>query len=160
MNGRTLEEIHSIRLEQVIRQLENGPQVRRDRAQLERQAVHQLVHVVEQVCGRDGWSARIGGYTEEQEEVEMRKEEHTQNLMLERERDNGDDNLLHLRQDLRRAVDGRDDLKRTDALAEIKRARHETHGPNRLCDTHSRIGLVVVPAQDTVDVLPSCEREL
>lgn len=33
----------------------------------------------------------------------------TKNLILEREHDDGDDNLLYLRQDLRRRVYGRDD---------------------------------------------------
>jgi hypothetical protein len=45
---RTIEEIRRIQLEEVVCELEDGPHVRRERAQLERQAVHHVVHVVKE----------------------------------------------------------------------------------------------------------------
>lgn len=74
----TIEEINSIRLEELVRELEHRPHVGRDAAELVLERVHEIVHVVEQV----------------------------EQLVLEREHHNGDDDLLDLRKDLGGRVDG------------------------------------------------------
>ena len=76
-NVRTVKEVDSIRLEQVVRELKHRPHVRRDVSQLEGERIDEVVHVVEQV----------------------------QQLRFEREHHDGDDDLLDLRQDLGRRVD-------------------------------------------------------
>lgn len=46
---RTVQEVNGIRLEQFVGQLEDGPHAGRDSATLEREAVNELIHVVEQI---------------------------------------------------------------------------------------------------------------
>ena len=52
----TVKEVDSVRLEELVGELEHRPHVRRDCAKLERQAVDKLVHVVQEVCGYNMFS--------------------------------------------------------------------------------------------------------
>lgn len=45
----TVQKVDGIGFEESVRQLKHGPHVWRDGSKLERQAIHQLVHVVEQI---------------------------------------------------------------------------------------------------------------
>ena len=86
----TVHKVNGIRLEERIRQLEHGPHVGRDGRKLERQIVHQLVHVVEQIYGGLCWN---------ENKAVVHRRVLTDELVLEREMNDWDNHFLHLSQD-------------------------------------------------------------
>jgi 3'-phosphoadenosine 5'-phosphosulfate sulfotransferase (PAPS reductase)/FAD synthetase len=66
--------------------------------------------------------------------------------VLECEGDDGDDDLLHLAQDLRRALDGGYNLQSAMSTGSRKTESEErtTYRPNSLGNTHSSVRLILV----------------